>query len=357
MPLPFASSSPVAARGFDPEGLARALLGPNASPDDIQRMLASIASAGPAGSAVAGHEEPDPEPDGDPDDAAYGYEHDWTKGVAKNTEPFQYGAPPSLVGGAALAGAALPLAPLLAPALGPMASGAITGAMGGAGGAMAFGDQDPASIGKKALGGAMLGGAASKVLPMLGSAINDKAPGLLRALSNTAKTDQAYAGLGGELSLPDASGALSLVPKWQQRAAAEESALLQNQPVVGAPTVSQSEPGLSQTFPSPSSPGLSLDPYKQPTPWGWRVDAGQVPKWQAPADPTPSLGSVGPIDPSREADLLRNMPVRLETTAAMRPPPQFPPPGQGTMPLPGAVTGPTEDVDIEALMRALGLSR
>jgi len=357
MPLPFASSSPVAARGFDPEGLARALLGPNASPDDIQRMLASIASAGPAGSAMAGHPEPDPEPDGDPDDAAYGYERDWTKGVARNTAPFgEYGVPPSLLAGATLAGAALPLAPMLTPALGAVGSGMATGAMGGAGTAMAFGDQDPASIGKKALGGALLGGAASKALPAAAGALEQYAPGLMRGLSNTSAANQAYARLGGELSMADNAGALSLVPKWQQ-VNPEESALLRNQPVFNAPPIPQSEPGLSKTFPSSSPPGLSLDPYKQPVTGGWRVDASQVPKWQAPADPTPSLGSVGPIDPSREADLLRNMPVRLETTAAMRPPPQFPPPGQGTMPLPGAVTGPTEDVDMEALMRALGLSR
>lgn len=136
MPMP-AQRPPMqpGTAGMDPEALGRALLGPDADPETIRRMLASIAAAnGPRTDPAMARL--DAMALSRTDRAApQGPAPDWTQGVAQRAQPL--GLPPQQLAGAGLMGLSMGL-----PVASPLA-GAIAGGIGGTGASVMGGARTP----------------------------------------------------------------------------------------------------------------------------------------------------------------------------------------------------------------------
>jgi len=203
----------------DPLAFVRALLGPNATPE----MIAKVMAAG--------------QPDQDP--APQPAAPDWTQGVANSLHPL--GLPAKGIAGAGLMAAGLAFPPA------GLAGAALSGGLGGAGMGM-LQDQDATGIGKSALGGAVGGAMMSKALPAVAGYLGNKLPGVASRLSNSFAADRAMAGMGGDLSMAPSQSVSS------------QSSASATRPF---------QPTLPPLRPSPMMPGpASENPPWMPDRWG-----------------------------------------------------------------------------------------
>lgn len=197
----------------DPEQLARILLGPDATPEEIAQMLASISQGMPP-------EQPQPAPSGSASD--------WTASLPSKLHPL--GRSGTSIGGAA----AMAAAPFLStvPGPGPELAGAAFN-----GGLSALADGSPAEISRSGLEGA-LGGAASRIYgPAIAGAAGKMGPPIRRALGmNDQLVDDALAKMAPSDFWQTLGGpAAPSMPEDMMPPPANIEQLLQNQPVMGIP--------------------------------------------------------------------------------------------------------------------------